>query len=289
MKDTSRRDFFKYSLASATLVGTGTYSKDSHAIAFTAAAIAAGEQIGWSAKPFLDGGEMFISKALELYTIDMNSKLSQGMTGSLDLLGDAQQKAQSNDYQRRIQPLTNPCSYNKLATVGIKRAKQTESTALELNSNRTLSAPAGGEVDISFGAYTLINSNRVNPLTPSEAQKLKRFFQAVNTYPTTIPNNQLSPEIVSQKVKRSINTSVLNYEMARIHTNRNLDTYEKVRTTYQSKEWRNSLNESSADISLAQEVVYQKATHCQLLFELLVTEQNLLVAECINALTNPNQ
>ncbi|CAH6953728.1 conserved hypothetical protein [Vibrio chagasii] len=289
MNDTSRRDFFKYSLASATLVGTGTYSKDSHAIAFTAAAIAAGEQIGWSAKPFLDGGEMFISKALELYTLDMNSKLSQGMTGSLDLLGDAQQKAQSNDYQRRIQPLTDPCSYNKLAAVGISRTKQTESTAKELNANRTLEGSVAGEVDISFGAYTLINSNRVNPLTPSESQKLKQFFQAVNSYPTSIPNNQFSPEIVSKKIKRTINTSILNYEVARIHTNRNLDSYEKIRTTYQSKEWRNSLNESAADISLAQEVVYQKATHCQLLFELLITEQNLLVAECINALSNPNK
>ncbi|MEZ8238656.1 MULTISPECIES: hypothetical protein [Vibrio] len=286
--DCNRRDFFRYAAGGAVAAGTMTYSSDSHAIVITAAAIAAGEKIGWAAKPFLDLGEMTLSELYDMFIKEMTSMFSKGATQAIDMVPNAMQQIFNNDYLHRIQPLSDPCSYNSLAHVGVKRLIQSENLARELNRQGVLSTKPLGECLPTY-ACSFIDSQRTEPMDEQEYLGLRDQFQRINTPQQKLESFTLDYLRVCQSAKRTLNTAILNYEMSRIYTNRHIDSFEKIRSTYQSEKWRTSMNETAADISLAQEVIYQKSSSVQIMFELLVAEQNLLVAECIDALSTKKE
>ncbi len=289
MTDMNRREFFKYSIGSAFAVGTGTYSSESHAFAFTAAAIATGEKIGWAAKPPIDLSVDYISDYLLQFVLDMNSLNLRSLTKATEHTYQFDQEADRNDYSRRIQTLSASCNLDSLSEVGIKLSKQTEDVSHKLSYQKAMMkgykdyAP----VDLTLTKYLFSDETRKKPLSKNEASELKRFFQRLSySQNTNAHTGKFAKDRIAAEARQLLNQSVINYHMSAQFNNKYLDVGEKVNNTYHSKEWRDALNGSSADISLLQEVIIQKATEVQLEFELLLLEQQTVVLECVSALND---
>jgi hypothetical protein len=287
MENISRRELFKYSIGGAELMGAGTYSSKSHAFAFTAAAIATGEKIGWAAKPFIDFSVDYISQYLMEYVLNVNSHNLKALTKATEHVYQFEQELDRHDFSRRIQTLSASCSYNNLSAVALDRGLQFSETIHSLNTNQTLSDGNNdlGPIDLTISKFIFDQDATESLLTTQEAIELKRFFQRMSVPTTDAPRTKLfAKNKVALEARKLLNHSAINFHMASQFGGKHIDIAEKIESTYLNSEWRDSLNNSSADISLLQEVVLQKATEVQLEFELLIHEQINLVLECLAAL-----
>ncbi|EKO3607049.1 hypothetical protein M6C35_001957 [Vibrio metschnikovii] len=285
-----RRTFFRYAAGGAILTGTGSYSSNSHAFAFTAAAIATGEKIGWGAKPFIDAGKEILIDMFMKMMNDATSSLINGISICHEQIYQSTADVFKEDWARKTLPLNTSCNYNELSKLGIQSTLNTKKLTDKLNHSITIDPDyaTGSKALLDTGSalsYTL-NSNGDAIWNDVAIKNVSDYYSRLGYAPNLNAIHRLSNEQAASIARVALTKAVMNYHMAINLNNKQIDSFEKIKSTYQSEQWRKSLNETSAEISLIQESILQKATENQLLFENLISEQNSLLLECLSAINH---
>lgn len=277
----NRRQFFKYAIAGTVAGGGASYSPESNAFAFTAAAIVTGEKIGWAAYPPMVSGGEFVKRIYEEMSSAMDSTKIQSLYKGFDAITEQQSVHEQFCFSRSIEPITDFCTYSDQSAITISGLKKRDDLASALTEQniRAGSHVAPSPLDIGNGVRILLNEE--DPLAYSQ-EELGALTRMMFSLDPTLQQSR-HPEYYNAPFiyRKILLHAVANYQVAGKATNAIQVHHKKVKATYHSGEWRESLNASSATTTLAAEYVVQLATENRLLFDILIARQIGLLIRCI--------
>lgn len=287
-----RRQFFKYAVGGAIAGGGVTYSSPSNAFAFTAAAIATGEQIGWMAKPLIDQGRDLLIESMKDLFSSTSGAVGHAISQSGDMKIKAIEQSWNTEWKRKTQPLGNECAYQEISELSIASAADDRSINLALNDKTKLrykyAVTNELEVDYNTAISYAFNSRGDLKLDSSKRKNLTTFYMHLGNIPTTY---KLERELgigwekdAGKLIREQMIAAHLNRHLAGQLSNRHASIKLKIDGTYSSTPWRDSLNETSADLTMAQQLILLQAAQNEVLFEQLLSEQSLLTTDCMKAL-----
>lgn len=274
----NRRQFFKYAFVGSVGGAASTYSPKSHAFAFTAMAIATGEQIGWSAyPPMLAGGEYVKMLYKEMSNALGSSKIKAIYQGT-DSIVEQFTTIDQLRYKGDIEPITDYCTYNDQSQISIAAINKLS----KLTSSIPLSyvASSNSVVDIEKGISLLLNDDDPVPYSQSDVDAISGVIRCLNQGSATALSNNTSnvPKIFLNQMLHAISNHYIATKTTNLYQTHNA----KVNATYHSESWRNALNLSAASVTLAGEYNVLQATNNRILFDILVEKQVGLLVRCLH-------
>lgn len=277
----NRRDFFRYAAGGALLTTTATYSPPSHAFAFTAAAILTGEKIGWAAYPPMQLGKKFVEMKYREMVRNSTATEIQTVYKGKDALIQALEAEEETEYGRKIEPITNFCSYSDAAKSSLKKRNRRKMLTNDLNNANSSGNPAitsTSEIGLGLSKYL----DNIKPVNYTDINQMSKSFNKLGVYRHLIskPHYLEIPVYFRQQLLKS----ALNHELTSKLTNFYQSHNDKIDATYHSEKWREKLNNTSAEITLCIESVSQKAEENALLFDLLMAKQNTLLIRCLETI-----
>lgn len=284
-KEVSRRDFFRYSAAGLVTGSSLTYSPSSEAFAFTAAAIAAGEKIGWGAWPFMQSGRTILDNLYEQVTSISSGSIGNLIGGTSDMNNLASTELFNNRLFASVKPIRDNCHYDTLSRSALSQRDDSRILSDQFSSatNLNYAGHMNATFDVDYkAALEHLNRTNHNPINSSSASNVYRFYQHWAIFDVNNHKPVLNDaEEAAPALRRQLMTSYLNTHQADVLTDNFHSIRSKINTTYHDTAWRESLNGTVAEAALTEEYALQIATQNQLLFAQLIYEQRTVVLKAL--------
>ncbi|MFM2668578.1 twin-arginine translocation signal domain-containing protein [Vibrio mediterranei] len=293
----NRREFFKYTAAGAVLGATATYSKPSKAFAFTAAAIATGEKIGWGANPMIQAGKEMLQEQLRKLQTETTSAVINSIGQTAEMKSNALKEIYDNRISRALEPVRDNCIYDEINEQARQAVRNEMEYAEQFRVASKLNPANAVDADMSINFANAIgvatNSYGDSLVTDEEAKNVHRFYTHASlssVKPSTQTKGLVGEgKLIAPELRLQLVTSFFQLHESQKLSNAFVGVREKVNATYQSDEWRQQINNTAGTASMSEELTHQLATQNELLFHLLILEQRSLVLECIQALNEIKQ